>query len=445
MKLLHTSDWHLGRRLYDRLRTDEFDAFFAWLNALIRREHPDGIVVAGDLFDNATPSNHSVKTFTDWLAFCKEEGTKVFVVAGNHDSAAFLEAFRALGQKADAFVVGIPSKDPKADVVTLTTASGEVAVLGLVPFLSRSTLPDFEITGDAEASQREVARLMGEHYQTVRDAMRDVEAQFAQPVLRLMTGHCFVTGGTVEADDGVERALTIGTLGEVSDTIFPQDVDYVALGHLHRAQKVAGNPTHRYSGTPLPMSFSESEQAKSVVILEWSETNPNVVVTQESIPNFRRLVRLKGDESTLVEGLTALEAASHEARALAEKEGRPAPLSTWVEVHYTSATEQSAPLDLRATLERALTTQDVSILNIVDENRQRRQDVLMSDEMQLERLTPAMVFEERLKTGKAAGWSDEEKADARKKFQFILELIEAEQRGDHAPSVASDALDGFAQ
>lgn len=445
MKLLHTSDWHLGRRLYDYLRTDEFEAFFAWLNALILKERPDGIVVAGDIFDNANPSTHSIKTFTEWLTFCADHGVKVFVVGGNHDSANFLESVRTLAKRCDAWIVGRPSENVADDVASLTTSEGDTAVLGLVPFLNRTMLPEFEVTSDPVESQRRVGALMGDYYQTVRNAMREVEAQFEGPLLTLMTGHCFVTGGTVESEDGVERALSVGSLGEVSDAIFPADVDYVALGHLHRAQSVAGNDHHRYSGTPLPMSFSESEQSKSVVIMEWTKANPTVELRFESIPNFRRLARLKGDEQKLVESIKALAVAQRDAETHAESTGGAKPLPTWVEVHFASSDGAPAPTDLRATLEREIDGQSVVVLNIVDENRQRRQDVLMSDEMQLERLTPARVFEERLKTGAASHWSDDEKADARQKFQFIMDLIQADKADEHAPAVATDVLEAEAK
>lgn len=262
LRILHTSDWHLGHSLHGIVREPEHASFLAWLLELLEAERPDALFITGDIYDTATPPARAERTFFDFLAEALRRlpDLDVVVIGGNHDSAVRLEATSELLRTLSSvhIVAGLArrpgvSLDTERLLVPLHDATGAVAAwVAAVPFLRPADLPS-----GAKAN--------------AIDAVHDVYDQVLAAARKkrvpgqalLATGHCTLVD-TI-ASEGSER--TIGSLGALPVTVFPDDVAFVALGHLHKAQAV-GHEHVRYAGSPIPLSLTEADYVHEVRVIE---------------------------------------------------------------------------------------------------------------------------------------------------------------------------------
>ncbi|MBL9089462.1 MAG: exonuclease SbcCD subunit D C-terminal domain-containing protein [Planctomycetia bacterium] len=267
MRLLHTSDWHLGHALHDHPRTHEHARFLAWLLATIADEHVDALIVAGDVFDVANPSTEALDAFYDVLARARQAHPRlgIVVVGGNHDSPARLDVTNPLLDRLGVRVVGgLPRRaggglDVDRLVAPLHDARGTVAAWCVaMPFLRPADLPAVE--GEGVDPLIEGVR---RRYAEALDAAR---ARRAPGQAIVATGHAYLTG--TRLSELSERRILGGNQHALPVDVFPDDVAYVALGHLHLAQVVGGRETVRYSGSPLPLSFAERAYPHQVVLVD---------------------------------------------------------------------------------------------------------------------------------------------------------------------------------
>jgi exonuclease SbcD len=261
VKILHTSDWHVGKVLKGQSRVDEHLAVLAQVVEVARTERPDLVIVAGDLYDTAAPTPDATKIVTRALSALRGTGAQVIAIGGNHDNGPALDALRPWAEAAGIALRGTVRDSAAEHIIEGTTAGGERWRVVAVPFLSQRyavrATEMYELTA-AEATQTyadHVARLIAA-----------LTADFAQPgVVHLITAHLTVVGA--QAGGGEREAHTV--LGyAVPASVFPTGAHYVALGHLHRAQQVLGPCPIRYSGSPLAIDFGEEENAPSVTIVE---------------------------------------------------------------------------------------------------------------------------------------------------------------------------------
>lgn len=326
MKILHTSDWHLGQALYGRKRHEEFRLFLDWLSHTLNSEAVDVLLVAGDIFDSGLPSNQAQTLYYRFLCeAAKSPCRHVILTAGNHDSPSFLDAPQPLLQALDVHVIG-QALEPEEEVLLLNDEKGRPElIVCAVPFLRDRDLYRIRSEGDTDERDLLLAQGMREHYRRCAEKAEELRAEAARtypnspslPVVAM--GHLFAAGGTVGEDDGV-RDLRIGSLGQISADIFPPSFDYVALGHLHGPQKVNKEERIRYSGSPLPMGFGEAKQQKSVCLVEFEGKKPSVRTL--SVPLFQKMEKISGD-------LPSIEARLQELSDLGE--------AVWLEVLYTGS------------------------------------------------------------------------------------------------------------
>jgi len=261
MRILHTSDWHVGKVLKGRDREDEHKLVLAQIVEIARAERPDLIIVAGDLYDTAAPSPRSTRLVTRALTALQKTGAQVVAIGGNHDNGPALDALRPWAEAAGIVLRGAVRDNPDELVIKGSTAGGESWQLIALPFLSQRyairAAEMYELTA-AEASQTyadHIARLIGK-----------LSAGFDQPgTVNLLTAHLTVVGAS--AGGGEREAHTVMGYA-VPATVFPANAHYVALGHLHRAQQVIGPCPVRYSGSPLAVDFGEEENVCSVAIVD---------------------------------------------------------------------------------------------------------------------------------------------------------------------------------
>ena len=308
MRILHTADWHLGARLVERDRLPEHAAFIDWLIETLRSEKIDALLVSGDVFDAANPPQDAVALYFDFLKRLADLKTvKAVITGGNHDSASHLNAPRELLKRFDVHVFGHAGENNIVDL------GG--AVVAAVPFLRERDLRQATAGETITAVHEQVRAAISTHYAAQLAACRDL-AQ-GRPVIAM--GHLTALGASTSDS---ERDIHIGNLGAVGADLF-SGFDYTALGHLHRPQKVANIETVRYSGSPIPLSFSEAADAKSVVIIDTQASHTAEIRRPQSldskssslrssnlcgvkllpVPLTRALVRVRANRATLTADL----------------------------------------------------------------------------------------------------------------------------------------------
>lgn len=344
MKLLHTSDWHIGRALYGRKRYEEFEGFLNWLVDFIETENIDVLLVAGDVFDNSTPSNRAQELYYRFLCrVASSERRHVVVIAGNHDSPSFLNAPKELLKFLNIHVVGCASEQPEDELLVLSAQDGvPMVIVCAIPYLRDRDIRTAEAGESVEDKERKIVDGIKTHYRLVCDAAEQRRALLGKHVPIVAMGHLFAAGGQTVDGDGV-RELYIGSLAQVKRDVFPECIDYVALGHLHIPQRVGGSDIVRYSGSPLPIGFGEAEQEKSVTLVELSG-RPQV--RNISVPRFQELKTLRGDWQTLDKGVEELKARKSTA---------------WLEISYEG---DELAADLQERLKDAIDGTGMDILRV---------------------------------------------------------------------------------
>ncbi|MGP9491905.1 exonuclease SbcCD subunit D C-terminal domain-containing protein [Psychrobacter sp. AOP7-B1-24] len=287
LTILHTSDWHLGRRLYGHMRYNEFEAFLSWLEETISTQKVDVLIVAGDIFDTMTPSNRAQALYYEFLGKISNSCCQhIIIVAGNHDSPTFLDAPSQVLKFLNVHVVGTACDDVNDEVLLLNSAQGVPScIVAAVPYLRDR---DVRSSGAGESMDSKDASVISgicAHYDAVAAIAKSHQQTIAETHNRhipiIATGHLFASGGSTTADDGV-RDLYIGNLGKISAEMFDECFDYVALGHLHVPQRVGGREHIRYSGSPIAMGFGEAKQQKQVLLIQFGAALDDI---KENIDN----------------------------------------------------------------------------------------------------------------------------------------------------------------
>ncbi|QSQ20300.1 exonuclease SbcCD subunit D C-terminal domain-containing protein [Pyxidicoccus parkwayensis] len=303
MRLLHTSDWHLGHTLYDVSREAEHAAFLDWLLDTLEAQAVDALLVAGDIFDTANPGAEAQAAWYHFVARARRRLPRldVVVIGGNHDSAARLDApdplFAALGVRV---VGGLPRARGELELerllVPLHDAKGRVgAWVAAVPYLRPADLPPVPV----EAGDRLVEGVRSVYGEVLSAARR--RRQAGQALVAM--GHCYMTGTELSALS--ERKILGGNQHALPVDLFPEDVAYAALGHLHKAQRVGGREGVRYSGSPLPLSLSEASYRHQVLLVEL-KGDALEGVRPLTVPRSTDMVRVPARDAVPLEEVVAL-------------------------------------------------------------------------------------------------------------------------------------------
>lgn len=317
MRILHTSDWHLGQTLHQFDRQHEHARFLDWLLSTLVTEQVDALLIPGDVFDNANPAAATQKQLYAFLTEARRRvpHLNIVIAAGNHDSPGRLEApaplltlFNAcvIGQVGQGRSVGEPV-DLDRLVVPLKRQDGSTAAWCIaMPFLRPSDVPRVEDATDAYSAG--VGALYADAF-----ALASRKREPGQAILAL--GHCHLTGGQVS--ESSERNIVIGGADALSASIFAPQIAYVALGHLHLAQQVGGDTTRRYCGSPLPMSFAETDYPHQVLVIDLLGENVHAI-REIAVPRSVQLLRVPAQPAALPDVLAALEGLELADRAEAE-------------------------------------------------------------------------------------------------------------------------------
>ncbi|MDD3359888.1 MAG: exonuclease SbcCD subunit D C-terminal domain-containing protein [Parabacteroides sp.] len=291
LKIIHTADWHLGQTFFGYDRQTEHTAFLHWLTNTITLTKADVLFIAGDVFDVANPSAAAQRQFFRFLKEINQSnpGLQVVVIAGNHDSAARLEAPNPLLEELNTSVTGVVKRTDQGEIdfdsllLPMRNREGSVQAWCMaVPFLRQG---DYPPTDDKENNTYVAG--VDRMYQQLFNHARD-KKEPGQPVVAM--GHLHVMGAELSDDDRSERVI-MGGLEAVTSNTFHPALAYTALGHIHKAQRVGGRENIRYSGSPLPMSFSETNYRHQVVMVELDGDNP-ARIEPILIPQTIELIRV---------------------------------------------------------------------------------------------------------------------------------------------------------
>lgn len=405
MRILHTSDWHLGRTLHGRKRYDEFQALLDWMIDTLDKQSVELLIISGDIFDTAAPSNQAQELYYDFLFRASKTNCRhIAVLGGNHDSPTFLEAPKQLLKVFHVHVVGSAPRNIEDEVLVLFHQGDPEAIVCAVPYLRDRDIRTVGPGETPEVKNRKLAQGTAEHYRLIGEQVESLKEKYGNiPVIG--SGHLFCSGGRTREGDGV-RELYVGSLAHVPVDIFPTVFDYTALGHLHLPQKAGGKDTVRYSGSPVPMNCSESSQKRIVI----ADVNSGSVEIEEiPVPVFQPMAAVKGDIPDIIDQMSRL---AHSGE------------SVWIEVEYTGS---DVTPNLRELIDQAAENTQLDILRIT--NRQLSSRVLSSSgaEFSLDDLGVHQVFQRCLE---AYEIPEDDQKELKGLYLETLKHIEEEQHED---------------
>ncbi len=294
MRIIHTSDWHLGQNFYSKSRAAEHSAFLDWLLTSAQAHEVDAIIVAGDIFDTGSPPSYARELYNRFVVQLQQTGCQLVVLAGNHDSVATLNESRDILAFLKTTVVASAGHAP----FILPQRDGTPgAIFCPVPFLRPRELVTSQAGHSGGEKQQLLLNAISDYYQQQYEAACALRGDRPLPIVA--SGHLTTVGAS--KSDAV-RDIYIGTLEAFPASHFPP-VDYVALGHIHRAQKIGGSDHIRYSGSPIALSFDETGKSKSVNLVTFSDGHLAEVLPL-TVPVTQPLAVLKGDFSSISEQLT---------------------------------------------------------------------------------------------------------------------------------------------
>lgn len=348
MKILHTSDWHLGRSLYGRKRYEEYSSFLDWLIQTIEDEKVDALLVAGDIFDTSTPSNRAQELYYRFLhrvatSCCRH----IVLIAGNHDSPSFLNAPKELLRTLNVHVVGSVSQNLEDELIVLNTNNTPEAIVCAVPYLRDKDIRTVEPGETIDDKNAKLVEGIKKHYAEICSIAEQKQSEFHSagyetiPIIAM--GHLFTAGGKTVEGDGV-RELYVGSLAHVGEDVFPRSIDYLALGHLHVPQTLGSTGHIRYCGSPIPMGYGEIGQGKKVLLVTFRGIDSNI--QEHPVPTFQELIRIAGSLEDILAKLEELK----------QKESK-----AWIEIEYTGNNLTS---NLREMLDEAMSDSVMEIRRI---------------------------------------------------------------------------------
>lgn len=372
LKILHTSDWHLGRSLYENKRYAEFEKFLDWLAELMKTEKIGVLLVAGDVFDTTTPSNRAQELYYQFLTKASRSGCRhIVIIGGNHDSPTFLNAPRELLRFFNVYVVGSMTESTEEEVIVLHDNSEKPeAIICAVPYLRDRDVRTVAPGEKMEDKNRKLLEGIAAHYSEIGSFASEKKKMHREiPIIGM--GHLFTSGGKATDGDGV-RELYVGGAAQVNENSFPECFDYLALGHLHSAQIVGTSEHKRYSGSPIPMGFGEAGQEKKVTIIEFDQCVP--LISEHTVPCFQELQLISGNKEEIISKIELLKFSGS---------------SAWLEIDFTGSEFFTGISDL---VNEAVTGSNLEILRIKNKIPALQTLAKMDEQETLDDLDPDEVF-----------------------------------------------------
>lgn len=399
MKILHTADWHIGKKLHKHYLYEDFDLFINWLIKLITDKEIEAVLISGDVFDLANPSAEARKQYYRALLQLRKTNCQLIITGGNHDSPSMLDAPKEILNELNVTVIGgMPSKVEEC-LIPLQNKKGEnELIVAAIPFLRDSDLRsiDEEVVYEnrIEAIRKGIEATFAKAAKTSKDLYPEL------PVLAM--GHLYAAG--IESSES-ERDIQIGNQAAFQASRFGTEFSYVALGHIHKPQRVNAQIPTFYSGSPLPLSFSERKDEKRLLLID---TENGFEPESIAIPSFRKLIRISGSITEIQQKLFSLESQGS--------------LTNLIEVELI---EENYDANLITQLDDLVTNFEQANFEIVKhratfKNQLRESGKLFESHQHLEDLKPQEVFQKLLAQH---SYAEEVKEKVNIAFQELLEEV----------------------
>jgi len=399
MKILHTADWHIGKKLHKHYLYEDFDLFINWLIKLITEQEIEAVLISGDVFDLANPSAEARKQYYRALLQLRKTNCQLIITGGNHDSPSMLDAPKEILNELNVTVIGgMPSKIDEC-LIPLQNKKGEnELIVAALPFLRDSDLRsiDEEVVYEnrIEAIRKGIEATFTKAAKTSKDLYPEL------PVLAM--GHLYAAG--IESSDS-ERDIQIGNQAAFQASQFGTEFSYVALGHIHKPQRVNAQIPTFYSGSALPLSFSERKDEKRLLLID---TENGFEPESIAIPSFRKLIRINGSIAEIQQKLFSLESQDS--------------LTNLIEVELI---EENYDANLITQLDDLVTNFEQANFEIVKhratfKNQLRESGKLFESHQHLEDLKPQEVFQKLLAQH---SYAEDVKEKVNIAFQELLEEV----------------------
>jgi len=404
MKILHTADWHIGKKLHKHDLYADFDLFIVWLHKTIQEQKIELLLISGDIFDLANPSSEARKQYYQALIKLQQLNCKIIATGGNHDSPSMLDAPKEILKVLDMEVIGGLPENLEDTIIPIKDKQGNIEiVVAAIPFLR-----DADLRSGTSASTYE------DRLQAIREGIKNVFEKASNicidkypniPVLAM--GHLFTAGSDTSES---ERDIQIGNQAAFNALQFGEHFSYIALGHIHKPQRVSSNIPIFYSGSPLPLSFSERKDEKRVLILD---TQNGWEPKSIAVPIFRKLLKVSGTLTEIQHKLDTLETYGK--------------LDSLIEIDMI---EDQYDAQKIYALDVMVNNFDKIGFEIVKQRAQFRNQAkgtseLFSENQQLEDLKPKDVFLELIANH---DYSEEQKIELLSAFNEILEEVQQSEK-----------------
>lgn len=409
MRIIHTSDWHLGQNFMGKSRAPEHMAFLTWLLEQIDTHEVDALVVAGDIFDTGSPPSYAREMYNRFIVAMQQHHCELVILGGNHDSVATLNESKDLLACLNTHVISAVAEQTSEQVISLKNRKGEVgAILCAIPFIRPRDVLKSKAGESAKDKQQAMQEAIKSHYLAVYQQAQRLQKQLKDDDINvpiIATGHLTTVGASTS--DSV-REIYIGTLDAFPASAFPP-ADYIALGHIHQSQLVAKSQHIRYSGSPLALSFDETgrKKEKSVLLVDF-KGNEFISAEPLEVPCFQAMRVIKGSLEIIETQLSSL----LEDYALQKEQ------TIWLEIIVSS---QDYLDDLQSRLQKMTDRLPVEILLLRRERNKISGTIDMVEKETLNELSVDDVFARRL--GEELWESDTDKQRAERLQQVFKQVV----------------------
>ncbi|EMF1947290.1 TPA: exonuclease subunit SbcD [Proteus mirabilis] len=405
MRIIHTSDWHLGQYFFTKTRAQEHQQFLDWLLAQIREQQVDAVIVAGDIFDTGSPPSYARELYNRFVVAIRDTQCQLIILGGNHDSVATLNESKSLLACLNTTVIAnVHTETPQAPIILYQKNHTPGALLCAIPYLRPRDMINSKSGQSGADKQGALKEAIADYYQRQYQAALDLRKQLNVNIPIIATGHLTTIGASVS--DSV-REIYIGTLEAFNATLFPP-FDYIALGHIHRPQRVNKSGHIRYSGSPIPLSFDESAQQKSVCLIDF-EQDKLAEMTLLPIPEFQLLRTLSGSLQEIATQLEKLATQYNEMDT-----------TIWLDIEVST---QDYLSDIQTRIQE-LTQSPLFEVIVLRRARKQHQALMQNEKETLTELTVYDVFERRLAQHQFE--TEEDKIRLTTLFKQAVEMAEQE-------------------
>ncbi|QJB72174.1 exonuclease subunit SbcD [Proteus mirabilis] len=405
MRIIHTSDWHLGQYFFTKTRAQEHQQFLDWLLAQIREQQVDAVIVAGDIFDTGSPPSYARELYNRFVVAIRDTQCQLIILGGNHDSVATLNESKSLLACLNTTVIAnVHTETPQAPIILYQKNHTPGALLCAISYLRPRDMINSKSGQSGADKQGALKEAIADYYQRQYQAALDLRKQLNVNIPIIATGHLTTIGASVS--DSV-REIYIGTLEAFNATLFPP-FDYIALGHIHRPQRVNKSGHIRYSGSPIPLSFDESAQQKSVCLIDF-EQDKLAEMTLLPIPEFQLLRTLSGSLQEIATQLEKLATQYNEMDT-----------TIWLDIEVST---QDYLSDIQTRIQE-LTQSPLFEVIVLRRARKQRQALMQNEKETLTELTVYDVFERRLAQHQFE--TEEDKTRLTTLFKQAVEMAEQE-------------------